>query len=90
VASALIAPVAMAILSSTFAEPQRACALGIFGSITCVALATEIFVRFAGAENSRSSTVGFGAALGFLAGFSVLGVFFASRLEKRRPPRTAA
>lgn len=38
VASALIAPVAMAILGSTFSGPQRARALGIFGSITGVAL----------------------------------------------------
>jgi EmrB/QacA subfamily drug resistance transporter len=38
VASALIAPVAMAILSSAFAGPQRARALGLFGSITGVAL----------------------------------------------------
>jgi MFS family permease len=38
VASALIAPVAMAILSSTFAGPQRARALGLFGSITGLAL----------------------------------------------------
>jgi MFS family permease len=37
-ASALIATVAMAILSSTFSGPQRAHALGLFGSITGVAL----------------------------------------------------
>jgi EmrB/QacA subfamily drug resistance transporter len=38
VASALIAPVAMAILGSAYAGPQRARALGIFGSITGLAL----------------------------------------------------
>jgi hypothetical protein len=34
VASALIAPVAKVILSSTFAAPQRARALGVFVSVT--------------------------------------------------------
>jgi len=38
VASALIAPVAMAILGSAFSGPQRARALGLFGSITGAAL----------------------------------------------------
>lgn len=36
--AALIAPVAMAILSTAFAGPQRARALGVFGSITGLAL----------------------------------------------------
>jgi Na+/melibiose symporter-like transporter len=61
-----------------------------FASFCGIALATETFFRFSRADGSRSSTVGFGAALGLLAGLSVLGVFFASRLARRRPLRTAA
>jgi MFS family permease len=60
-----------------------------FAGFCGIALAAETFVRFAGADGSRSSTVGLGAALGLLAGLSVLGVTFASRLARRRPLRTA-
>jgi len=58
-----------------------------FAGFCGIALATEIFVRVAGADGPRPSTAGFGAALGVLAGLSALGVHFASRLAQRNQPR---
>ena len=76
---------------SSVTPPDIGQASGVFNTVRffagfCgIALATETFVRAAEADILRSSTAGFGAALGVLAGLSVLGVFFASRLALRRP-----
>jgi len=76
---------------SSVSPPDIGQASGVFNTVrffagVCgIALATETFVRAAEADTLRSSTAGFGAALGVLAGLSVLGVFFASRLAQRRP-----
>jgi len=91
VGTSAVMPALQSAAMSSVAPPDIGQASGVFNTVRffagfCgIALATETFVRFAGAEDSRSSTVGFGAALGLLAGLSVLGVFFASRIAQRRP-----